>query len=382
VTVQDGDMGALRAAVRRCALAHGAYAPLGSVAVDFGAAVAAVDASAPQRDARPSSWVVRPVVLGATARSSNAQVGELLPRDDLDALSLFLGAPTTTRASGDSGRRIAAVFLPDGVRLFEEIALGAGVAASAWDYVPVGTPNRKGRTRGRFAEHVLRRVPPRGTPMGAEVAFLAVNLARVARGAVIADPCCGSGSLLIAAFLATDGEVDLRGSDADRAAAAAARENLQGVGAAGASRVEARPASTLLAEDTSGGPVGAVLCDPPYGRASRTLGPRVVDDVVALAAGRLQASGRLVLFHPTSDDPPRRVPGLRKVAAWTQTFQRHDLERELIVYERDERGDPGKSPLGSSSPRAEPPDRQTWTGGIASDRTRPSRALRRRRGPP
>ncbi|HKZ58982.1 MAG TPA: hypothetical protein VJ547_03910 [Candidatus Thermoplasmatota archaeon] len=122
-----------------------------------------------------------------------------------------------------------------------------------------------------------------------------VNLTRVHDGETLLDPFCGTGGILIEAGLVGAHPV---GIDAEEAAAAGARQNLDHFGVLGA-RVHhglARDAPSLLEC-----PITAIATDPPYGRAATTFktGARaVMEDSAEGLADALAPGGRLALCVP------------------------------------------------------------------------------------
>jgi tRNA G10 N-methylase Trm11 len=357
-------------AVARSALSHGIYTALGRGGndVDAAHAVAARTCSA--------SWSLTPIVLGSRARCSRAEAAALVGRAESILAGKF-GRCAEPNA-GAAAERLVIVYSHATVRILSYAGSGASVGDEGWKYVPCAAAHRKSRLAPKGSllrqhEEVLRAsaLPAAKTPMCAELALLMANLAQIHAGSPsVFDPCCGSGSLLVAAAIV--GATALQGSDADPACARLL--TLFNDGAALPICISTADVGDLV----HGRPdVDAVLCDPPYGLTAAEFGPSVVGDVFAFAARRLRVGGRLVVFVPSSrarrtGDAP---PNLRRQLSALQRFGRRGFERELLVYEKT--AEPAAVVADGRAAREPAAVPKAWSGGGRSDRTRPPRALRR-----
>lgn len=156
-----------------------------------------------------------------------------------------------------------------------------------------------------------------------------VNLSRISRGQVMADPFCGTGSFLIEAALIG---AFIVGSDIRRDMVEGCMLNLKSLGieALGIVRADAtKPPFTL---------VDAVATDPPYGRSSTTMGRRVsslVYDFLNAWADVIPKGGHVCYAVPQhvnyEDTLPKRYYRLRE----HYIMRVHkSLTRIIVVAER------------------------------------------------
>lgn len=401
----------LVSAVRRCALTHAVFETLGS------GEDAASQAAARLKASSWTSWSLRAMVLGASARPTKVERTKLIGSMEATlsaALEPAIRSEVTGAADPWHSCRLVALFgASGGTQLLRHLASGAAVPVDGYDYIATGTPHVHGNS-GLLGVYSAATSAPldenddddkhsaipatRCPPMCAELAVLMANLALNGRSmASVLDPCAGGGSLLIAAALV--GATRVHASDADpRATRRTAAAFGAAFGDGGDGSGEDVPllvkrscdvAQLLLeAEEAVAGrgtaKVDAILCDPPYGIKAASLGARdlVLARVLALAAWRLRPGGRLVLLAPSSSAGPQERPeeewceaaevpaALALLGDWEQTFRKGGLARRLRVYERVPNVAPPPPTAGLSSQRTR------WEGGGLPDRRR----VRPRRG--
>jgi 23S rRNA G2445 N2-methylase RlmL len=130
------------------------------------------------------------------------------------------------------------------------------------------------------------------------VAFAMAMLSGAKPGLAVADPCCGTGTLLIEATRLIPGTVAV-GSDLSEVSLQAARNN--GVNAGCDLRLVRADLGRL---PYRGGSAGCVLANLPWGQAVKAEG--IVRDDIQLAIGEilriLAANGNAVLLMPSADD--------------------------------------------------------------------------------
>ncbi len=190
----------------------------------------------------------------------------------------------------------------------------------------VGAVDRKATAARAISTLPYRR--PVG--LAPRLARAAANLARAAPGRTVVDPFLGTGALLAEAGLLGS---RVYGIDQDPTMVRGALQNLEhlGVDAAG---VAVGDAGTV---DPPNAPpeFDALLTDPPYGRASSTLGEApaaLLARVLPRWAGRLRSGGVAVLIVPAGSAPV--LPRCRLETAVEVRVHR-SLTREFRVYRRE-----------------------------------------------
>ncbi len=160
----------------------------------------------------------------------------------------------------------------------------------------------------------LRRPFFHPSTMPPKLARCMVNLARARRGETILDPFCGVGGILIEAGL-----IDCRvlGSDLDREMVERARQNLlyYGIDPIGVAVCDAR--HLCFSEASS------IATDPPYGRASSTMGVKLAElasDFLNSARDILAKDGFLCTAIPQDID----VEGLARETGF-RVVEKHAL---------------------------------------------------------
>jgi putative methyltransferase (TIGR01177 family) len=157
----------------------------------------------------------------------------------------------------------------------------------------------------------------------------AVNLARVRAGDRVLDPFVGTGALLAEAALLGASTV---GIDRDPEMARGALRNFAHLGTVPEAIVVGDAGAVELPAPDR--PFDALVCDPPYGRASGTGGEearRVVERVVPKWAERVRSDGRIVLVLPGGYEPLGAPWRCRHSVA---VRVHRSLTREFRVYER------------------------------------------------
>lgn len=193
-----------------------------------------------------------------------------------------------------------------------------------WDRDPKETAARHVKHRPRFSPVSL---PPK-------LARALVNLARVPRGGILYDPCCGTGGILLEA--AAMG-IRVIGSDLDPAMAEATRTNLQHYGRppldAYASDVGAAPAELARREIA---PIDAVVTDLPYGRSASTGKeslPSLYDRAFDAIARTLRPGAYAVIGVPSEAAVRRAADFLTPVDHFSFRVH-HSLTRHFAVLRR------------------------------------------------
>lgn len=150
---------------------------------------------------------------------------------------------------------------------------------------------------------------PWSTP--AALADVLVRMAKIRPGHCVLDPCCGSGTLLVAAGLA--GATTLMGLDQDEKAVAMAMANLVALGLDGG--IEVGDAAALGSRSSASG-VDRVIGNLPFGKqvGSHRTNEQLYPALLAGIAGQLADDGRAVLL--TEDkrlllDSVQRTRGLK-----------------------------------------------------------------------
>ena len=170
----------------------------------------------------------------------------------------------------------------------------------------------------------------RPVTLAPRLARAAANLARIHPGDIVVDPFVGTGSLLIECAR-LGGRV--WGIDRDSTMVRGALANFARAGLSpGVMVVD----DAERAAGTAGlGSVGAVVTDPPYGRASASGGEppnELIRRVLRAWASRVRPLGRIVLIVPGGPDP--LPPPWRREVAIPQRVHR-SLTREFRVYAQD-----------------------------------------------
>lgn len=127
------------------------------------------------------------------------------------------------------------------------------------------------------------------TSMHPKLARALVNLARVGEGDIVCDPFCGTGGILIEAGLMG---LDICGSDIDSRMVDGCRQNLSEFGLKG----EIKVGNALELE----GEFDAIVCDPPYGRASFSSiqSKKLTEDFMKSLQHKVQNDSYIVLMLP------------------------------------------------------------------------------------
>ena len=163
------------------------------------------------------------------------------------------------------------------------------------------------------------------TTMAPDKALLSANLAAVRPGHLVLDPCCGSGSLLLACALFGASVV---GSDANRAAVSGGlnpRRNKGHSPSSNFAQCGLPPPLGWAVADLRSAPFvaqptrrvfDAIVCDPPYGlreserggqasaAAEHAVGEGLFEALVELASAALVPGGRLVYWRPARAEQP------------------------------------------------------------------------------
>ena len=122
------------------------------------------------------------------------------------------------------------------------------------------------------------------------------------RDARVLDLFAGSGALGLEAL--SRGAAFCLFVETDEAARGAIRQNVEAMHLFGKTRVHRRDATDLGARPGADGPAfGLAFLDPPYGKG---LGEQAL---ARLAAGGWLASGAVVVFERSAEEPPFEAPG-------------------------------------------------------------------------
>jgi len=179
---------------------------------------------------------------------------------------------------------------------------------------------------------------------GAMAALAAEGWSPQASGALVIDPACGTGTLLLAAARLWPGVCAPRvvGRDVRKDAIGTCRSNVKAVGL-DATNIEVGDARELL--NVGDGEAAAVICDLPCGRRHRAgADASLYDGLLTEAARVLRPGGRCVLLSTR-----REMLGMaaaagpwRLVLAWPVGRGRGGLrESQLLVLERERSGAEG-----------------------------------------
>ncbi|MCD6529667.1 methyltransferase [Candidatus Bathyarchaeota archaeon] len=182
---------------------------------------------------------------------------------------------------------------------------------------------------GEFASRNPMKKPffhPTGLP--AKLARCMVNLARPGKGDLLADPFCGTGSILIEAGLIG---CRVLGLDVSKKMVKGTRENLKFYGL---------DCEGLIVSDSRRLPISKADCivtDPPYGRSSSTLGSttkEIVEVFLCEALKVLPRGGKICIASPVKVEVSRlgRALGFRLLESHT-LYVHKSLTREIAVLE-------------------------------------------------
>jgi putative methyltransferase (TIGR01177 family) len=191
----------------------------------------------------------------------------------------------------------------------------------------VGEPDRAAFT-GRRMPRLPFRQPVSLPPKRARAL---ANLARVGSGTRVVDPFAGTGALLAEAALLGGRCVGIDRSDRMMRGAA---QNFQHLGLTAEAWLVGDAAG--LATEYAPGSFGALLTDPPYGRASGSGGeppPQLLERALAAWESRLAPEARVALAVPEGSPHPL-PPSWRCERALPDRVHR-SLVREFRVYRRD-----------------------------------------------
>jgi SAM-dependent methyltransferase len=179
----------------------------------------------------------------------------------------------------------------------------------------------------------LHRLPWSTSPALAEAM---VRLAKVRPGVRVLDPCCGSGTILVAAALARAGY--LYGYDHDPAATAAARSNLALFAPAARTDIRTDDAALLRLES---GSVDRVISNLPFGKRVGTHrgNQRLYPALLAELGRVLTPDGRAVLLTEDKNllvSATQRTPGIKIIRQ--RLFRYHGASPTAYVISRTRRG--------------------------------------------
>ncbi|GAA0667718.1 methyltransferase domain-containing protein [Natronoarchaeum mannanilyticum] len=158
------------------------------------------------------------------------------------------------------------------------------------------------------------------------------NLAGARPGALVVDPMCGTGGVLIEAGLAG---ADVLGTDAQAKMARGAARNLAHALPTDAAFGTARGDATQLPlpDDAA----DAVVFDAPYGRQSKIANLDLADLVAGALAEARRIAPRAVVVADRPWDAEARAAGWRIENRFERRVHR-SLDRHILVLERDDRG--------------------------------------------
>lgn len=166
--------------------------------------------------------------------------------------------------------------------------------------------------------------------MPAKLARCMVNLAQPKKGDLVLDPFCGTATMLIEAGLIGCKVV---GFDAQKRMIRGSRRNLEHFGT--------KPEGLVVA-DAKNLPIAKVYCivtDPPYGRASSTMGhetAQIVEDFLSEAHAHIQKGRRICIASPKTIHIKTiaRKSGFKPVESHS-VYVHRSLIREIAVLERN-----------------------------------------------
>jgi putative methyltransferase (TIGR01177 family) len=187
--------------------------------------------------------------------------------------------------------------------------------------------DRRGTAARRISALPFQRpvgLPPR-------LARAAANLARISSESRVLDPFLGTGALLAEAAL-LGGRVT--GIDRDPTMVQGALRNFQHLGVTAERLVVGDAGSVDPGAVLTGGPLDAVLSDPPYGRGSSTGGEAtaaLLSRVLPRWAEQVRPGGPVVLVLPGGPDP-LPPPWRRELSVPVRVHR--SLTREFRVYRR------------------------------------------------
>ena len=156
------------------------------------------------------------------------------------------------------------------------------------------------------------------------------NLAGARPGALVVDPMCGTGGVLIEAGLAG---ADVLGTDAQQKMARGAARNLAHALPDDAAFGTARGDATQLPLPADA--ADAVVFDAPYGRQSKIANLDLSDLVAGALAEARRIAPRAVVVADRSWDAEARAAGWRIENRFERRVHR-SLDRHILVLERDD----------------------------------------------
>lgn len=207
-----------------------------------------------------------------------------------------------------------------------ELEIRIVVAEQAHVGALVGSVDR----RALDARHVKHRAHFAPVSLSPRYARALVNLAGVRAGDRVADPFCGTGGILLEAALVG---ASVYGGDLDPRMVEGARATLEELGVRGAT-IEARDVGEL--PEFAGGPLDAIVSDPPYGRSSTTNREEMTtlyDRFFAAAHAVLKPGGRLAFINANAELRERAGRLFQPVEAHEQRVHR-SMTRYWGVFER------------------------------------------------
>lgn len=185
--------------------------------------------------------------------------------------------------------------------------------------------------KGYEARHVKHRSHFAPVSLHPRYARTLVNLARVKKDDLVADPFVGTGGLVIEAALVGARVV---AGDLDARMAAGTRMELDRIGATTA-RVETRDVGDLPA--LLGEPADAILSDPPYGRSSTTnreAMDALYDRFFEAAHAALKPGGTLAVIFPSEKLRAKGAETFRLVQSHDQKVHR-SMTRHWAIFRRE-----------------------------------------------
>ncbi len=166
--------------------------------------------------------------------------------------------------------------------------------------------------------------------MPAKLARCMVNLAQPKAGELVLDPFCGTASMLIEAGLIGCNVV---GFDAQKRMIRGSLRNLAYYG------VEPEGLAVADAKNPPITKVDCIVTDPPYGRASTTMGQetkQIVKDFLSRVDEHIQEGRRICIAAPQSIGIGKlsRESGFKPLESHS-VYVHRSLTREIVVLERD-----------------------------------------------
>ncbi|CAM9529523.1 unnamed protein product [Chrysoparadoxa australica] len=233
-------------------------------------------------------------------------------------LATFVGkleAGDSKRCLDSAPQKIVSLLGDDYFYIGRQVAMGPAAGRSGC----YSSSQRRPRA-GYLGLHALNKRPyTTKTALEPEIAFIMCNIADVGVTDAVLDPCCGSGSVLLAARQL--GAECVFGADIDP-------QQLQQEKVAmnfRALKLRQPDQLVIAAVENLEGLLGdqkfsAIIVDPPYGIKAQAKGSsdadsdseRVIQAILSLAAGRLTSDGRLVMLIPAPGaGTGKEVPGMK-----------------------------------------------------------------------